>query len=694
MTECSSAEEVPAPRLWVIGNRASPPEPVDRVGVPRSLSYLAILSGSYTTPFAVGDGSKLGRGAEICDSAGDEGFECECAMSFWNELKRRNVFRVGLVYLASAWLIAQVASLIAQWLELPTVTMQLVLMLLAIGFPVAVVVAWLFELTPDGLKRTDEVDVAQSIRPMTGRKLDRILIGVLALIVAAFAVDRFVAEPPATASRSARPPIEAGAGPTLAVLPFADFSTDKDQGPFADGVTDELLNALARMKGLEVTGRTSSFYFKGRNEDLRTIGEKLGVEYVLEGSVQKDGDRLRIIAQLINAGTGYHLWSQTYEKTQGDIFAIQDDIAMSVADALQVALGVGDLGQRPGMTRNVEAYDEFLLASVGDADPTAEGALRTIGHLQRAVGLDPDFGLAWMGLYVRYTVAASFLPEEAAAYVGKSQEALARARALIPESPGVLGVVAVVEAQRRNWLEADRLIEKIPNSRRRQAANVAGINQYAAFLQTVGRAKEALAFLQRLRRTDPLAPGVAMSMEEAYAATGDLPAALAEVDRGLSLDVPQGVFRNTALISALATGDQTEIDKRFTLYLAVDDGGHAIYAAMKPLLDDPQAALADLHRRAAEARRNRMPLVLMAIAHLAAYFGDADFALDALRETVENTPVYIGLFGVWRPIFRDVRKLPGFKDLVRSQGLADYWRATGKWGDFCHAVGDDDFECS
>ena len=226
-------------------------------------------------------------------------------MSLFNELKRRNVFRVGIAYGITAWLLAQVADLMLDNFGAPDWVIKVVLLLLLIGFPLALLFAWAFELSPEGLKKENEVDRSQSITNQTGKKLDRAIIGVLIVAVALLVLDRFqtgaeqeltVADNPAAVSSQQEPDSEEK---SIAVLPFVNMSSDPEQEFFSDGISEEILNALARVKELKVAGRTSSFAFKGQNQDLRQIGEALGVNHILEGSVRKAGDQVRITAQLI-----------------------------------------------------------------------------------------------------------------------------------------------------------------------------------------------------------------------------------------------------------------------------------------------------------------------------------------------------------------------------------------------------------
>ena len=294
-------------------------------------------------------------------------------MTLFNELKRRNVFRVGIAYVIAAWLIAQVLQLVFESFGTPDWVMKTVLVLLAASLPVVLFFAWAFEITPEGIKRESEVDRSQSITTQTGRKLNGAITGVLVVALAYFIFDKFVLdasrdaalveatrqEVSEQAAEIAEAPVEMDK--SIAVLPFVNMSGDQENEYFSDGLTEELLNALARNKELKVTGRTSSFAFKGKNTDLREIGQTLGVAHILAGSVRKAQNRVRITAQLIKADDGYHMWSDTFDRELNDIFAIQEEIATRVANELMPTL----LGDTEGQlvhrdTDNVQAYEAYL----------------------------------------------------------------------------------------------------------------------------------------------------------------------------------------------------------------------------------------------------------------------------------------------------------------------------------------------
>lgn len=276
----------------------------------------------------------------------------------FEELKRRNVVRVGIAYAVVGWLIIEVIDTIAPRLGLPDWVPTFFIVAVLVGFPIALIFSWAFELTPEGVKRTEEVDRDASIAPSTGRRLDRAIIVLLVVALGYFVWERQGlverAETPAPGPRTESP------SKSVAVLPFADLSPAADQDWFADGLTEEILNSLTRLPELTVTARTSSFHFKDKNLPVQEIARKLGVAHIVEGSVRRAGDALRITAQLVRAEDGFHLWSETYDRALEDVFAVQEDVAENVARALDIVL---DEEKREKMfssgTRNVEAYEAF-----------------------------------------------------------------------------------------------------------------------------------------------------------------------------------------------------------------------------------------------------------------------------------------------------------------------------------------------
>ncbi len=312
-------------------------------------------------------------------------------MSFFAELKRRNVFRVAIGYAITAWLLLQVVDLVLDNIHAPDWVMQVFMLALAIGFPLAIFLAWAFEVTPEGVKRESEVDRSTSITSQTGRKLDRAIIVVLAVAVV-FLLYRQVGidevEQPVTI---AAPPAEASHN-SVAVLPFVNMSADPDNEYFSDGIAEEILNVLARIPELKVAARTSAFAFKGSNINISDIARELKVNNVLEGSVRKSGNQVRVTAQLIKADDGYHLWSQTYDRELDNIFAVQDEIAMSIADAMKVTLDIdtGESGNLTGTT-STAAYDAYLRGMNQWHLRTGEALYNAIELFEEAIAIDPEF---------------------------------------------------------------------------------------------------------------------------------------------------------------------------------------------------------------------------------------------------------------------------------------------------------------
>jgi len=306
-------------------------------------------------------------------------------MTLFRELKRRNVFRVGVAYIVVAWLILQFTDLVLENVSAPEWVMQVFMLGLAIGLPIAVFFAWAFELTPEGLKTTRQVDRSKSVTHNTGHKLDRIIIAVLIVAVGYFVWER------QTGSEKVE---ELAVVPSLAVLPFVNMSGNADNEYFSDGITEEILNSIVRLKIMDVIGRTSSFQFKGQNIDLRVVAETLDVTHILEGSVRRVNDRVRITAQLIEAESGYHLWSDTYDRDLVDILNVQSDVARAIADELKLTL-VETSVDAPSFS-NSEAYDLYLRSKQALIDYTFSTITKSHRWLDRAIQLDPEFGLLYV----------------------------------------------------------------------------------------------------------------------------------------------------------------------------------------------------------------------------------------------------------------------------------------------------------
>ena len=304
----------------------------------------------------------------------------------FDELKRRNVIRVAVAYLVSGWLVLQIADLVVDGIGAPDWVMKFLLLLGLLGLPIVLVFSWAYELTPEGVKREKDVDRSTSITSTTGRKLK---IGMLVAVLAVVALDRlYLPDKNQAAAPQAAAPVEK----SIAVLAFEDLSPDGDHAYFAEGLSEELLNVLAQVGDLQVAGRTSSFAFKGQNKDLREIGELLNVAHVLEGSVRRAGNRIRVTAQLIKASDGFHLFSQTYDREFTDVFAVQDEIAQEISNALLSEI-VGTESMVSTRT-DTEAYELYLLARQRIHTRDIYRMREANNMLERVLDIDPLYAPA------------------------------------------------------------------------------------------------------------------------------------------------------------------------------------------------------------------------------------------------------------------------------------------------------------
>lgn len=316
-------------------------------------------------------------------------------MSIFEELKRRNVIRMGIAYAVASWVLLQVVDVISPVIDLPLWVPRLVLLILGIGFIPVLVFAWVFEITPDGLKKEADVDRTNSIASATGRKLNYVITGFLVVAVALLLLERQMRPDPAPAADAGLTAQAAERDGSIAVLPFVNMSSDEEQEFFSDGITEEILNSLASVKELKVAGRTSSFAFKDQNDDLRRIGDSLGVQHILEGSVRKSGDKVRITAQLIQVDNGFHLWSETYDRELTDVFAIQDEIANEILKQLRAQLVGADESVAETMRTSPDVYELYLRAKQRIYTRN-RGEIRTaIEELDSAIRLDGAYAPAY-----------------------------------------------------------------------------------------------------------------------------------------------------------------------------------------------------------------------------------------------------------------------------------------------------------
>jgi TolB-like protein/Tfp pilus assembly protein PilF len=398
--------------------------------------------------------------------------------SFLAELNRRNVIRVAVFYGAGSWLLLQVADVLLEIIDAPDGSLRLIAAVLALGFPFALILAWVFEITPEGVKRESELDRSQPAG-QAGRKLDIATIALLVLAIGVLAWDRFAGRPadtPAVAERAAPADARPGEAPrdlSIGVLPFVNMSVDPENEYFSEGLSEELLNVLAKIDDFRVAGRTSSFAFKGQNQDLRAIGERLGVANILEGSVRKQGDRVRVTAQLVDTRSGYHLWSDTYDRQLDDIFAIQDEIATEVVRALRLALLPADAAViRQTAKGDVEAYNHYLRGQFHVRLRTRAGLDRALEEFQQSILVDPDYAPPYAGIAMVYALLDNYGYRSLTETHQLANRALQRALELDPQSDeawavrGLLISQAAGARQRRPEARAalERAVEINPNN--------------------------------------------------------------------------------------------------------------------------------------------------------------------------------------------------------------------------------------
>ena len=382
-------------------------------------------------------------------------------MSFFKELRRRNVIRVAIAYAIATWLLIEITATTFPILKLPDWSVTLVTVLVLIGFPLALIFAWAYELTPEGLKKEMDVDRSESITHITGRKLDFIIITVLVLALVYFAYDEFVIEPAqeealAIASTQAEAVSETDTPEmSIAVLPFVNISADPEQEYFSDGITEEILNALSGIRELAVTSRTSAFAFKGKSMSIPKIAQELGVAHVLEGSVRKSGDRLRITAQLIEVESDKHLWSETYDRELTDIFAVQDEISENIAAALKVKL-LGDTAARSGSSAVIpEAYDMYLRGLQQNAIHTFEALVNAVDYFEQSIAIDPVFVRAYAGLGWAYNNQIDQGSISIDDNLPKIRQVLHRGLELDPDNAGLIGLSGQLAYWDGDWEQAE-----------------------------------------------------------------------------------------------------------------------------------------------------------------------------------------------------------------------------------------------
>jgi TolB-like protein len=614
-------------------------------------------------------------------------------MSLVGELKRRNVFRVGAAYLVVGWLVLQIVDTVGPMLSLPDAFARGVLLLLAIGFPVMLVGSWVFELTPGGLRTQGAA--GESGHRTSPKKLNAVIIAGLAAALVFVIVDAYVlvdsgtSESDSGASPLADDPSEAteSSEKTVGVLPFVNNSPDPAQEYFADGLTDALLDRLTRVPDLRVAARASSYYYKGRDEDLHVIGQALGVDHIVLGSVSKAGNNVRVIAQLVSVADGFPLWSDALTFELSDVFEMQDEMAEQVATALEVTLATGDFSL-PGNTSNVEAYDAALQARFLVGRLSEEGVRAGIRLAEQAVALDPEYARGWLVLRQAYALGGTFLSaEEGADLPRRAVEALQRAEAIAPELWEVQLSRIGLAVRSGQHLTAFQMLE---NGWENRALPEWEYDLHrGVFSSLAGQNQEAVVHLQRARLQNPFDIDLYYNLAIVLFRLGRYEEAMSEIARGEALDEETTLF---SLLKARVATQQENWAEAEAAYAGA--AGEEIY----PMLD--RYLQSDNRQQGLDALREYLQsdqpsiAVNLALAEYASLLGDPALSLELLNAGREWGGGYLGM-RFWDPGYSAARQHPGFKTLARNLGLVEFWRATGDWGDYCRPLegSEEEFEC-
>jgi TolB-like protein len=612
------------------------------------------------------------------------------AVSIIDELKRRNVFRVGVAYLVGAWVVLQIIDFIVDAISAPNWVIQVFILVAAIGLPVVLAISWAFELTPEGVKRESEIDRSQSIAATTGRRLDRIIIVFLTLAVVFLVGERLMRSPvdmPPSIEGISEPHDIAARENTIAVLPFVNMSSDQEQEYFSDGITEEILNRLAGIRELRVAARTSVFSFKDQNEDIREIARKLGVKTILEGSVRRSGDEIRITAQLIRASDGFHLWSNAYDRKLENIFAIQDDIATRIAEALQVSMGLSDRQVDAPRTIDPEVYDLYLRARALHRQ-RGEVLLDAIDLFEQALAIDPNFAPVWAGLSHTYIVLPNYVSAEQQDNVGdalgKSLSAAERALELDPTLPSAIHAMANNLFFRFEWAEAER--------------------QYL----------KALEF-------DPDSADIMEDYVSLLTFSGQLEASRTVADRMIELDPYVAVFQNAMIALLEAQGEQELKEETIRIALEINpDLPNIQFVKFGDLLRDGRFDEARVFAHQMNTVRNDLTEFLELIDWIESG-AQSDFGEGPVLSYNPSIAFYTGRYDLWLTSLTKARNqwsewyispllelyspngspemLRRFRSDSRTKAyleelkLPEYWRQVG-WPDICQPSGEDDFVCS
>ncbi|MEH6584030.1 MAG: hypothetical protein V7754_19005 [Halioglobus sp.] len=603
-------------------------------------------------------------------------------MSLLGEFRRRKVYKVAIVYAGVAWLLLQLASMVFEPLGIPPWAFNFLLVIVALGFPLALILAWAFELTPEGLQRGARPD-PQDIIPLSPlRIVEFLLIGALCLAVgylylgtlkeSHFSMQKAQIETAASSGDEALA-VDAAApasrwNASVAVLPFTNMSSDGENEYFSDGISEELLNVLAKMEGLKVPARTSSFFFKNKNQDIKEIGRILGVEHVLEGSVRKAGLNVRITAQLIDVSDGAHLWSETYDRKLDDIFAVQDEIAQAIARQLEVELGLAGKGSGALLgTNNAEAYDYYLKASHIFIEGVNPASLqKSMANLKRAQQLDPQFATAYAAEGFLWFLAS--LNKSISPFSTRIEAAYTRALSIDPDNVDALLNKASYES-RKNWdwlatervfLRALRLDDKQPR---------AHIGYAMSFVLPQGRVDEAQEHLNLARELDPLLPQLSMIGLAIGLASGNY-AQVLKVTKGAAIPWAANIATACAAYFGLQNkAGVAESLERLRSMVNLDGQQIAGCELHYHLLNnDPAAARAAFERRAGLLGKGELAYVM---GNQGVKLGDLELAMDWFEKAFAAQDARIAFL---RVEYRNNEALwahPRYQALLQKMNLDD-----------------------
>ncbi|MCJ7592244.1 MAG: hypothetical protein MUO51_12905 [Woeseiaceae bacterium] len=606
-------------------------------------------------------------------------------MSLFEELKRRNVIRVAVLYLVSSWVLLQLTDVLSSLLNVPESAGSIVVLLLILGFVPVVIFAWVYEMTPEGVKRQEEIDRSQSITAHTGKRINTLIIVLLVVAIAVVALDRMLPRSapvatPVMTEASSEPKASTIPAKSIAVLPFADLSPAGDQEYFSDGIAEEILNVLVRIEDLKVASRTTSWGFKGQEAlGVPNMAEKMNVRHVLEGSVRKSGDRVRITAQLIDAATDQHLWSETYDRTltAESLFQVQDDIAKAIVEELGIIMETDVVTARhTADTKNIDAYELYLEASQLFAE--RRSLLRAIDLFEQAVAADPGFARAWAGLAAIYNVAPGWGIVDRD-YSTLAREAATRAIELSPELSLPYAVLALDLIQ-HNPVDYEQSLTLFDEALARNPKNATAYLWRTTVYLDLGYFDRAEQGAQQCLDIDPAYEICRSFLALSVLFAGDTERALEIHETALR----HGFFGNAGpfLRLYIATGEE----RTALIALAANNAGKGInnatayeYRAMTdPAFDylAEKTLIEQAYIRAGEAK----PV-----------FGPAN------NDYLFNYRQYDQLHGSelpywWFPYPQEFRNSPHRKRLMRLTGMPEYWRKHG-FPPQCRPQGADDFEC-